>query len=151
MEEHIFSLQRRKGSRLAILWVKEFEKLWSMTRYLKLVRTEDGKWEALPTETDDLAQAPHIERTYVSIETSELNRNYVVGKKQLMQHILKMLFSADFLGSIDPAQLLKALDSLLSKDGGIKSIEDVPRLARSFFYWVVLNELASCSSYIRLL
>ncbi|GIY53347.1 hypothetical protein CDAR_39612 [Caerostris darwini] len=62
MDDHIFSLQRRKDSRLAILWVKEFEKLWSM--------------------------AP-----------------------------------------IDPAQLLKALDSLLSKDGGIKSIEDVPRLA----------------------
>ncbi|GBN67388.1 hypothetical protein AVEN_95631-1 [Araneus ventricosus] len=30
---------------------------------------------------------------------------------------------------IDPDQLLKALDSLLSKNGGIKSVEDVPRLA----------------------
>ncbi|CAL1269525.1 unnamed protein product [Larinioides sclopetarius] len=33
------------------------------------------------------------------------------------------------MAPIDPDQLLKALDSLLSKNGGIKSIEDVPRLA----------------------
>ncbi|GFY57056.1 hypothetical protein TNIN_465692 [Trichonephila inaurata madagascariensis] len=33
------------------------------------------------------------------------------------------------MAPIDPDHLLKALDSLLSKDGGIKSTEDVPRLA----------------------
>ena len=34
------------------------------------------------------------------------------------------------MAPIDPAQLLKALDTLLSPEGGIRSIEDVPRLAR---------------------
>lgn len=34
------------------------------------------------------------------------------------------------MAPIDPAQLLKALDTLLSADGGIRSVEDVPRLAR---------------------
>ncbi|XP_035221646.1 serine/threonine-protein phosphatase 1 regulatory subunit 10-like isoform X3 [Stegodyphus dumicola] len=67
-----------------------------MTRFLKLVRHQDGKWKALPTETDDLAQVVLKERKYAPI---------------------------------DPAQLLKALDSLLSVDGGIRSVEDVPRLA----------------------
>ncbi|KAF8794711.1 hypothetical protein HNY73_002658 [Argiope bruennichi] len=67
-----------------------------MTRFLKLVRHEDGKWKALPTETDDIAQVSLKERQYAPI---------------------------------DPDQLLKALDSLLSKSGGIKSVEDVPRLA----------------------
>ncbi|CAL1269523.1 unnamed protein product [Larinioides sclopetarius] len=71
-----------------------------MTRFLKLVRHEDGKWKALPTETDGLAQVSLKERLYAPI---------------------------------DPDQLLKALDSLLSKNGGIKSIEDVPRLARYVF------------------
>ncbi|GBN93920.1 hypothetical protein AVEN_172103-1 [Araneus ventricosus] len=35
-----------------------------MTRFLKLVRHEDGKWKALPTETDDLAQVSLKERLY---------------------------------------------------------------------------------------
>ncbi|XP_054715225.1 serine/threonine-protein phosphatase 1 regulatory subunit 10-like isoform X2 [Uloborus diversus] len=67
-----------------------------MTRFLKLVRHQDGKWKALPTDTDDLSQVSLKERTYAPI---------------------------------DPSQLLKALDSLLSPDGGIKSTEDVKKIA----------------------
>ncbi|GFR26369.1 hypothetical protein TNCT_449722 [Trichonephila clavata] len=43
-------------------------------------------------------------------------------------HIILRKFFLD-MAPIDPDHLLKALDSLLSKDGGIKSTEDVPRLA----------------------
>ncbi|GFT82758.1 hypothetical protein NPIL_57951 [Nephila pilipes] len=89
-----------------------------MPRLLKLVRHEDGKWRmakppemalphetALPPETDDLLPDDLL--------PDDLFPDSLTEKE----------------APIDPAHLLKALDSLLSKNGGIKSIEDVPRLA----------------------
>ncbi|XP_015903412.1 serine/threonine-protein phosphatase 1 regulatory subunit 10 isoform X2 [Parasteatoda tepidariorum] len=44
-----------------------------MTRFLKLVRHEDGKWKALSTETDELSEEIAIkEKTYAPIDPQQL-------------------------------------------------------------------------------